>query len=120
MKETKLCPICKEFFFDAHGNSVYCPGKICEKKARKIRNKKRYAATNLKADHLWLNEKILRETFHRIGSDTEIDQSELDDAGFDLELFSEQKKHEEVTVFYMRHFGFSLLKNKKIIVWKLL
>ena len=116
---TKICPYCGDTFEEAHGNSVYCPGEICESETRKLRSKNQYATKSLKADPLWLNEKILREHYKIYGHLTEIDPDELASEGFEFNLSSEEKKVNDDVIYCMRKFGFSFLKNKKLILWKL-
>ena len=117
--ETKICPYCGEPFLDSHGNSIYCPDKDCGYETRKIRSKKRYATISQEADPFWLNEKILRESYNKYGPQTEIDPNELVAVGFDFELDSEEKNINGAIVYFMRNFGYSFLKNKNIIIWKL-
>ncbi len=117
--KTKSCLFCGEEFSLAHGNACYCPGEICAYEAKKLRSINQYAAKSLRADAMWTNEKFLRETYYKHGSQTEIAPHELEKVGFDFDLNSEEKDVDGTLVFCMRNFGYSFLKNKNIIIWKL-
>jgi len=117
--KTKICHYCGEPFVDSHGNLRYCPEKNCAYEVKKLRSIHQYANKSLQADQVWSNEKILRDYYFKYGPNTEIDPDELEAAGFDFDLNSEERKVDNLVIFCMRKFGFSFLKNKKIILWKL-
>jgi len=119
MMETKICRYCDEPLFDSHGNLRYCPDKGCAYEAKKQRTINQYAIKSTQADSIWANEKILREYYYKYGLSTEIDPYELETAGFDFDLNSEEKKVDDLVIYCMRKFGYSFLKNKKLIIWKL-
>jgi len=117
--KTKICHYCRDTFVDSHGNLKYCPDKGCAYEVKKRRSINQYANKCLQADQVWSNEKILRDYYYKYGPNTEIDPNELAGAGFDFELSSEERKVDDIRILCMRNFGFSFLKNKNIILWKL-
>ncbi len=112
------CDNCGEPIVDSHGNRLH--HEDCSVELGRARSKLSYAAKSLKADPLWLNEQILRKSYYKYGAAHEFDPNDLGAKGFDFDLYSEEKKVNESSIFCMRQFGFSFLKHKKIIIWKLL
>lgn len=115
--ETRLCRFCKEQIHEYHGNNWHHPE--CVEKDRKRRSKKRYERQQLKLDPYWLNEKIIRELYGQHGKLVEMEPALLTKMGFVFALFKEKRQLNDYTVFVMHDHGFSLLKNKKVILWKL-
>lgn len=73
----------------------------------------------LKTDPFWKNERILKELYFGYGERAELDPMLLENSGFDFELFRKKENIQGVVAFVMTEYCFSILKNEKIIIWKL-
>lgn len=94
-----------------HANSIYCdPCKII---VRDQKSSNRYARVNLQADPCWLNEKILRMYY---GKDMHPDLLESEE--FDFDNYNHKIIENCETIYQMKKYGFSILKNKKVRIWK--
>lgn len=111
------CSACGLPLNDPHGNRDY--HEDCGYAEKKERSRQQYATNCLKINPLWYNEKILRTFFKRYKNGLEVNPGDLEAAGFDFKLYSEEKNVKGSIIFCMRKFGFSFLQNKKIIIWKL-
>jgi hypothetical protein len=109
--KTIKCKHCGKTIVVKHGNTKRC--EPCKKIARDETSSIRYARISLEADPYWLNEKILK-MYH--GKD--IDPDFLESEGFDFEKYREQIIIDGETVFVMKKFAFSILKNKTVRIWK--
>ena len=115
--EMNNCSYCGLPIKNLHGNCRY--HKNCSYAVKKERSKRQYETISMNADSLWLNEKILRKFYYYFGPDHEIDPSDLTSKGFTPKNFLFEKVIKGKTIYFMRHFGFQLLKNKKISICKL-
>lgn len=114
---TNICPECGKTICDPHGNRLcHAP---CAYNKKKARSKRVYAENMLKINRTWRNEKILRPLYYQYGENFEIDPQILVAAGFDFNINSGKKMVGAVWVLIMNKFGFSILKNQKIILWKI-
>lgn len=102
---------------EPHGNKRY--HDHCYSQQKKERSIRQHAAKSLKADPLWRNEKVLRELFYKYGPDHEVDFDELESEGFDFELELEQRDEAGEDVYFIHHFGFILLDNNHIVIFKI-
>jgi hypothetical protein len=106
-----ICNICGEATEVEHGNTIYC--NSCKKIVKKQTSSSRYARISMEADPYWLNEKILRKYFGR-----DMHPDLLESEGFDFEKYREKIIIKGETVFAMKKFAFSILKNKTVRIWK--
>jgi hypothetical protein len=105
-----ICKHCGKTIEVKHGNTKYC--EPCKKIAIDQTSSNRYARISLEADPYWLNEKILRTYYGK-----DMDPDFLESEGFDFEKYREQININGETVFAMKKFAFSILKNKTVRIW---
>lgn len=91
----------------------------CAYKNKRQTSIESYAKKSLRADPYWLNEKILRELFSAFGPNTEIEPELLEEKGFNFSLFKSKLTDQGIIIFIMNKFGFSLLKNQKVIICRI-
>ena len=115
--QSPLCPHCKRVLDKSHGNNIYHPA--CAYEVKKLRSITQYAKDRGKINPYWYNERILKNMYRMFGEDTEIDPDLLENSGFDFDLFREEITRGQNKFFVMNTLGYSLLKNKKIILWKI-
>lgn len=113
----KHCNYCGERLDANHGNRRY--HEDCAYEAKKQRSIDQYAIRNLQLDPFWRNEKILKGLYYSYGEQNEIDPSLLHEAGFDFKLYKTRQHSNGLNQFFMHQYGFSILKSKKIVLWKL-
>lgn len=117
MSLSNICLLCESPIFYRHGNRRY--HKRCSRDAKNQRSRNRYAKDKMELDPFWLNEKILRTHYNEFDKMKEIVPSDLERIGFVLDNFSTIKYINSDIVFMMHDFGFSILNNKNIIIWKI-
>ena len=80
---------------------------------KSLRSRLLRVVMRMEADPYWLNEKILRKYFGR-----DMHPDLLESEGFDFEKYREKIIIKGETVFAMKKFAFSILKNKTVRIWK--
>ncbi len=106
-----ICKNCGESTEVVHGNTLYC--EPCKKIVKDQTSSSRYARISMEVDPYWLNEKILRKYYGK-----DMDPDVLESEGFDFEKYREKIIINGETVFAMKQFAFSILKNKTVRIWK--
>jgi hypothetical protein len=108
-----ICKNCGKSTVVPNSNTLYC--QPCKKIVKDRTSADRYARINMQADPCWLNEKILRKYY---GQD--MDPELLFDEGFEYKKYNRKVNINDQTVFGMKTFGFSILENQKIRIWKIM
>lgn len=118
MKNTvRICLFCRSKLSEQHGNRRY--HEECAYEAKKRRSVERYAVQQVQIDPSWRNEKFLRELYYKYGPHVELDTDLLTTEGFELKIYTSVKEYQGYKVIVMKHFGYSMLKNLKVIIWKI-
>jgi hypothetical protein len=99
-----------------HGNRLRPPYEA--KEIKKQRSRETYAKSMLAIDPCWLNEKILRKIYNLFGL-VNLDITLLNEEGFDFNLVGKKIVINHETVFVMKKFGYSIVNQKKIKIWKM-
>ncbi|QNA45849.1 hypothetical protein [Lacibacter sediminis] len=116
-KHNKVCRLCGEELDITHGNRRY--HEDCAYEAKKQRSIDQYAGRSLQLDPYWRNEKILKDLYCSYGEQHEIDPTVLKEMGFDFNICKTKRQVNGLNQVFMHQYGFSILQNKKIILWKL-
>ena len=106
------CKNCGKTTLVVHGNTLYC--EPCKKIVKDETSSNRYARISMEADSCWLNEKILRKYY---GED--MDPDLLESKEFEFDKYNHKITENGETIYQMKKFGFSILKNKKVRIWKI-
>ena len=109
---TIKCKNCGKTTLVVHGNTLYC--EPCKKIVKGETSSNRYARISLEADPCLLNEKILRRYY---GED--MDPDLLESKEFEFDKYNHKITENGETIYQMKKFGFSILKNKKVRIWKI-
>ncbi|MBK8786375.1 MAG: hypothetical protein IPN43_07720 [Chitinophagaceae bacterium] len=104
------CGSCGIPMVDPHGNMRY--HSDCAYIEKKKTSKAEYARKSKQANPTWANEKILREHFFRNRAAHDFEPDDLEAAGLDFTLYSEERNVAGTIIYCMRKFGFSFLQNK--------
>lgn len=115
--KTVKCRYCDKDLVIEHGNKK--AHESCAYLAKKERSKYQYEKNQLKSNPYWKNDGILKELYYTYGEGVEIDPRILENAGFDFDIFQEEVLSKGIKVFIVDKFSFSLLKNEKIVIWKI-
>ncbi len=105
------CKNCHKATIIVHGNTLYC--EPCKKIVKDQTSSNRYARVSLEADPCWLNEKILRKYYGK-----DMDPDLLESEGFEFDKYNHKIIEDGETIYQMKKFGYSIIKNKKVCIWK--
>jgi len=114
---TKKCSLCGIEIINPHGSRQR--HEDCAYEVKKARSISQYAKNQKQAYPYWSNDKILRDFFYQYGGGIEIDPALLENEGFDFVLYRKEIQIGDDRVFVMNKFGYSILRNKKIVIWKI-